>query len=127
MGLMVSNRGELARGWYERVLKLQREGPPPQLPSPPNLDTRQAKRQRKDRIDNDSSDGIDEFSPVLPGQERESRKPLGPSAPKFEDLELQKGRFIITFPFLPPFVYMTDSSYRTSYRRPQKRDSGFTS
>ncbi|KAF8243054.1 hypothetical protein K440DRAFT_638060 [Wilcoxina mikolae CBS 423.85] len=81
------NRGELARGWYERVVKVQRDGPSDNnsIEPPPT------KRARKEtESEDESEDDDDEFGPQLPGQERRGRKRLGPSAPKMEDLELQK-------------------------------------
>jgi len=95
---MVSNRGELARGWYERVVKVQRDGPSDNSIEPPTKRTR--KETESDSEDDDGDD--DEFGPQLPGQERRGRKRLGPSVPKLEDLELQKG--------LPPEVTITASS-----------------
>lgn len=84
---MDSNRGELARGWYERTIKLQRHGPPP------------AKRLKQDDDDKPAGDGgssddddddDDKFGPALPGQTPRNEA-SGPAVPSADDLEIQRG------------------------------------
>lgn len=100
--LMVSNRGELARGWYERVLQIQLHGAPPV--SAPNIALENSinalvseaaqrapppKRSRRDEPSSDEDSSEDEFGPRPPGEE-EQRARKGPRAPGFQELELQK-------------------------------------
>jgi hypothetical protein len=90
---MVSNRGELARGWYERVSTARRDGHPQPFAEPP------AKRARTGDDDDDGDgttaassnddDSDDDFLPPLPGQEKRSRARHGPSAPRSDELALQ--------------------------------------
>lgn len=92
---MVSNRGELARGWYERVVKIQRDGP--DVEEPENTREPLPKRQRKDNSHSEEDEEEeDEFGPAPPGQERKSRH--GPGAPKLEELQMQKGT---AHPYIP--------------------------
>ena len=86
---MVSNRGELARGWYERVVKnKQGDDAPAAVAVAADARAREPlpKRARKDA--DDSSDD-DEFGPAPPGKERKSRH--GPGAPKPDELQMQQG------------------------------------
>jgi hypothetical protein len=87
---MISNRGELARGWYERVSTALRDG---RVAADPDLthhsEPPAAKRARTSEPE-DTSDSEDEFLPPLPGQEKTSKKRHGPSAPKADELALQQ-------------------------------------
>lgn len=105
---MDSNRGELARGWYERTIKLQRHGPPP------------AKRLKQDdddgKLPNDSGSSSDDdgdndkFGPVLPGQAPRNEV-SGPAVPSTDDLEIQRSG--AAPPPLPSNQLGTDIRQRT--------------
>jgi hypothetical protein len=98
---MVSNRGELARGWYERVLQIQLHGAPVSAPnialensinalvSEASQRAPPPKRSRRDEPSSDEDSSEDEFGPRPPGEE-EQRARKGPRAPGFQELELQK-------------------------------------
>ncbi|KAA8914260.1 hypothetical protein FN846DRAFT_927159 [Sphaerosporella brunnea] len=76
------NRGELARGWYERVTTAQRSGRAPLPPAPLQPQSPEAAASESD------SDSDDDFLPPLPGQEKKHRR-HGPSAPNTSELALQ--------------------------------------
>ncbi|TGZ81440.1 hypothetical protein EX30DRAFT_287935, partial [Ascodesmis nigricans] len=79
------NRGELARGWYERVVK--ELGKPTSTSTPAGGGT-----QREGGIipaEEEESESDDEVGPPIPGQERKPQRP-GPDRPGFDDLELQR-------------------------------------
>jgi hypothetical protein len=78
---MISNRGELARGWYERVSTALRDGHAEPA----------AKRTRTSSSPPPTSDddSEDEFLPPLPGQEPKKKR-HGPTAPKADELALQQ-------------------------------------
>ena len=87
---MDSNRGELARGWYERTIKLQRHGPPPAKRLKQDDDNDDDKHSSSD--DDDDDDDDDKFGPVLPGQQAPRNEVSGPAAvPSTDDLEIQRG------------------------------------
>ena len=85
------NRGELARGWYERVVALFRDGPPAAEETAVDVREPPPKRPRvekeNDDVDEDSSDN--EFGPAPPGQGKR-RDRLGPRVPGVDELEIQK-------------------------------------
>lgn len=98
---MVSNRGELARGWYERVVEALRapagttsknlaivSGNVESSRTPIGPAAESASRDDDEDIDDSDSD----VGPPIPGQEREKKRPRrGPGRPGFDDLELQRG------------------------------------
>lgn len=100
MGLMVSNRGELARGWYERVVGVLRGTaavPATTNSTRPPIPERPKESEMGAEDEEESSD--DDVGPPIPGQERKGREKNGPGRPTFDDLEVAKSALSST-PYL---------------------------
>lgn len=80
-GLIGSNRGELARGWYERVNQ-------PGVVAP--------EVEEKQRVEEEESEE-EVVGPFLPGQEPGRRRKVGPKVPTVEDLDMQRGSTPLAF------------------------------
>lgn len=92
---MISNRGELARGWYERVVSAQRDGPSATTTTATaasaSASTEPTTKRVRHASPDSSSSSDDDFGPVLPqdAQTGGARK-HGPAPPKTQDLSLQR-------------------------------------
>lgn len=84
---MVSNRGELARGWYERVVAVLRGGTAEEVSTRPPIPERP---KAKDDDEDDDDDEDSDVGPPIPGQERRKRDQNRPGRPTFDDLEVAK-------------------------------------
>jgi len=88
---MISNRGELARGWYERVVSAQRDGPSAAITTTTAPATKRVRREEPRSASPDSSDD-DDFGPAPPPdlQTGQVARKHGPAPPKLQDLSLQR-------------------------------------
>lgn len=102
-GLIGSNRGELANGWYSRI---SQEGPSAApavaatapAPATRDLEVRrpEKKKPRLEDPDDDDDDDDDEsedevVGPFLPGQAPKRAVKPGPAIPTEDDLHMQRG------------------------------------
>lgn len=97
-GLIVSNRGELARGWYERVVSAQRDGPSTAVVVATTSREPHTKRVRRSEPRDDSPDSSpdssddSDFGPASPLDLQTSQvtRKHGPVPPKMQELSLQR-------------------------------------
>lgn len=85
------NRGDLARGWYERVIEALVGAPAAAVPTADTEVADAPKKRRKVEQQQEESSSDSDVGPVLPGTERRRRDKAGPRVPGKEELEMQKG------------------------------------